>query len=441
MAYDPPEIAVSLAWHLGKLPHALTTTDGQRVDVIHRGTWSHGLGPDFADAILLFDGREVRTGAVEIHVTARSWTDHGHHLDPRYDSVVLHLVLRDDGSVARRADGAVVPVVVVDRSLLDGIDPGGWAGGAWNRFGGTVCAADLADSDPSALREALFGLGDGRLASRAARLEAELASWPPAEVLWAEVLDGLGYSANRAPMRAVAAALPIALLEERLAIVPVGRRLALARGLLFGVAGFLPLSPADASFAGLDPTEATRTETSWAEAGGAWLGASLNPTAWTRVRVRPSNHPAARLAAAASLVVNAHARGGLLSALLDPLRHGTDPSTVLTTLAAPPGIGADRASDIVASGLLPFALALGGQTGDPSLAESASSTWDRLPGSGGNTVTRRALRQVAGDRPIGRLGARGLQGLQHLDSVLCGPRRCYECPIAHAVVRHSGTIV
>ena len=69
---DPPEIAISLAWHQGKLPSAFKTTDGRTVDVIHRGVWSHGLGPDFADAMLLFDGREVRTGAVEIHVVGRA---------------------------------------------------------------------------------------------------------------------------------------------------------------------------------------------------------------------------------------------------------------------------------------------------------------------------------------------------------------------------------
>ncbi len=441
MANDPPEIAISRAWHLGKLPSALTTSEGRRVEGIHRGTWSHGLGPDFADAMLLFDGREVRTGSVEIHVAARGWTDHGHHLDPRYQSVVLHIVLRDDGSVARRADGAIVPVAVVDRSAIDDLDLTGWIAGAWSRFGGTVCAPDLAETDPSVLRAALFGLGDGRLAGRAARLEARLTSQPPSDVLWTELLDGLGFSANREPMRAVAAALPIGLLEERLAISHPDNRVALARGLLFGVAGFLPLSPIDASFAGLEPADVASAETAWAEAGGAWIGSSLDPTAWTRARVRPANHPAARLAAAAGLVVNALPRGGLLGALLDPLHHGGDPSSNLSDLAAPPGIGADRASDIVASGLVPFALALASQTGDRSLADGASLAWERLPGSGGNAVTRRALRQVSGDRGLGRLGARGLQGLQQLDAALCGPRRCYECPIAHAVVRHRDTIV
>ena len=441
MANDPPEIAVSLAWHLGKLPASFTTTDGRRVEVIHRGTWSHGLGPDFADAMLLFDGREVRTGAVEIHTASRGWSDHDHHLDPRYTSVELHVVLRDDGSVARRADGAVVPVVVVDRRLLDDLDLTGWTASAWTSFGGTVCAADLAESDPSALRTALFRLGDVRLAARGAGLEARLTSLPPAEVLWGGVLDGLGFSANREPMRALGRALPIALMEERLTLEPPTARLHLARGLLFGAVGFLPLSPTDAALAGLEPGSAALAEEAWRRAGSAWFGREIEPTAWTRARVRPANHPAARLAAGATLVVNALPRGGLLSALLDPLHHRGDLLAQLADLASPPGIGADRASDIVASGLIPFALALGEQSGDRALVDAASSAWETLPGSGANAVTRRALRQVSGDRPLGRLGARGLQGLQHLDAALCGPRRCYECPIAHAVVRHGGTIL
>jgi hypothetical protein len=233
----------------------------------------------------------VRTGAVEIHTASRGCRTTITSLIPRYTSVELHVVLRDDGSVARRADGAVVPVVVVDRRLLDDLDLTGWTASAWTSFGGTVCAADLAESDPSALRTALFRLGDVRLAARGARLEARLTSLPPAEVLWGEVLDGLGFSANREPMRALARALPIALMEERLTLEPPTARLPLARGLLFGAAGFLPLSPTDAALAGLEPSSAALAEEAWRRAGSAWFGREIEPTAWTRARVRPANHP------------------------------------------------------------------------------------------------------------------------------------------------------
>lgn len=434
----PPELAISLAWHQGLLPGPFVTRENRRVDVIHRGTWSHGLGPDFADAMLLFDGRDLRTGAVEIHRSARGWIDHQHHLDPRYRAVVLHLVLEDDGTEIRRADGALVPVVHIDADLLATLPTVDPLATDWSRFGGRVCAADLAVRDPAPLRAALFALGDRRLTARAARLEARLTGDPPGQTLWREFLDGLGFSANREPMRLLAAALPLATLESVVAPASPADRLDLARALLFGVAGFLPFAPTETDIAGLTPADRERVEDQWRRRGQTWRASILPPTAWSRARVRPANHPVARLAAAAAIVARAQPQGGLLAALLDPLRRGNDPTLALMDLAAPaasPGIGRDRATDIVASGLLPFALALAAQTDDDALAEAAARCWEVLPAGGDNAVTRRANIQVAGGRNLGPLGARGTQGLIHLDAQYCAPRRCYECPVAHAVVR------
>ena len=104
----------------------------------------------------------------------------------------------------------------------------------------------------------------------------------------------------------------------------------------------------------------------------------------------------------------------------------------LTRTDGHPGIGSDRAIDILASGIIPLALALAAQSGDLDLADAASSQWERLPAPSANAVTRRATTQVAGGSPLGKIGARGAQGLIHLDTVLCQPRRCFECPIAAA---------
>ena len=102
-----------------------------------------------------------------------------------------------------------------------------------------------------------------------------------------------------------------------------------------------------------------------------------------------------------------------------------------------PGIGLDRASAILASSLLPFALALAQQTSDPVLLDGAALVWERMAGPASNAVTRRALGQVAGEERLSGLGARGQQGLIHLDQTLCAPRRCRECPIAHAAVSYG----
>jgi len=429
-----PEIALSAAWHEGRLPASLETVDGQTVEVVHRGTWSHGLGPDFADALLLFGGRELRAGGIELHLRTRGWTEHGHHLDPRYDTVVLHAVLRHDGSETRRRDGALVPVIEIG-PLLE-LSPAAPVAVDWSRFGGAVCAPELSRRDPAAVRAILWELGDRRLAAKSARLEARLTAGPPADVLCAEVWDGLGFSANRDPMRALAALLPLAALEAVLAAAPPPERPAVARGLLFGAAGFLPLAPSDAALARLGPAAVAAAEAAWRRHGSPWHGAALPPTAWTRTRVRPANHPAARLATAATLLAAVQDRGGLQAALLAPLRAGTDPVATLRELASgggAPGLGQERAVGITANALIPFALALAEQSGDRELADAAARAWERLPAAEPNEITRRAARQVAGESRLGTIGARDQQGLIQLDATLCAPRRCFECPIARRV--------
>ena len=86
---DVPEVVLSAAWHAQRFAAPLRTVDGRALDVIHRGTWTHGFGPDFRDALLLFDGRELRAGSVEVHLRTAGWAHHGHHLDPKYDDVVV----------------------------------------------------------------------------------------------------------------------------------------------------------------------------------------------------------------------------------------------------------------------------------------------------------------------------------------------------------------
>jgi len=310
-----------------------------------------------------------------------------------------------------------------------------FANADWTHFGNGICAEALAVREPAAIRAVLWRLGDERLAAKTARLESQLTAMPPAEALYQEVCDGLGFSANRAPMRDLARRLPLATLEAPLATMPPADRLNLARGLIFGVAGLLPMSPAEAAVAGLAPGAVARVESYWTSHGQAWRDDHLAPTAWVRVRVRPANHPIARLATLAHCI--ATSPSGFQTALLESLREKAGPAAALQRMATAPGappLGPTRAIDIVANALIPFALALAEHSGDRQLAEAASDAWETLPPGESNAVTRRALAQVAGRQRLGRLGTRGQQGLIQLDAGLCAPRRCFECPIAHKVI-------
>ena len=443
---DVREIALSAVWQAQALDGPLYTGDGRNVQIISRGTWTHGFGPDFRDAMVALDGRELRSGSIEIHLESRGWRDHGHATDPRYNDVILHVVLTDDGSETRREDGVVVPVVAVGDLLREPLTDNGATTIDWSRFGGEACAPDLARTQPGTVRQILARLGDVRMTGRSARLEGRLTAETPAQVLYATILDGLGYHQNREPMAQLADALPFADLEAALLSRPGPARPAVARGLLLGIGGFLPLSPTDAMLARLSPEAVRAAEEAWQAIGVPWQDGALPATAWTRARVRPNNHPALRLVHAAAFVANGLREGGLVAALLEPLRTravttteqpGRLPDMVehlrrLSATADVPGVGTDRASAMLASGVLPFALALAEQTGDHALTDGAAAVWERLSGPATNDVTRRALRQVAGDARLTGLGARGSQGLIHLDQTLCAPRRCRECPVAHA---------
>lgn len=425
------EIAVSRWWNGADLRAPLQTVDGRELSIVYRGSWSHGLGPDFQRAMIDFGEGRLLTGSIEIHLTSSAWRQHGHDRDPRYNDTILHIVLEDDGAETRRSDGRIVPVAVIapDAGLLDalhGVDVD------WDLVGGEVCAELTARDEPEAIRTALWHLGDERLSGKFTQLSARFERETPADILFDLVMDGLGFSANRDPMRQLAARMPVSLLDALLAMVPQRDRFALGLGLLLGAGGFLPLSPAEAEIARLSPEELARVEAFWVRYGAAWHHNHLAPTSWERVRVRPANHPLVRLGMTAALLASTFE--GLTAAIVDTVRTGGDPVGLLmerSQAGEHAGMGAGRAVAIVASGVLPFLLALAETTGDHALSGMASRRWETLEAGEPNAVTKRALRQVAGNARIGRIGERGMQGLIQLDRVYCEPRRCMECSIAH----------
>ena len=162
--------------------------------------------------------------------------------------------------------------------------------------------------------------------------------------------------------------------------MPSDSREAVARGVLLGVAGFLPLSPTEAHLGALDLRDIAEIESRWLEHGAPWRDDILSPTAWNRARVRPVNHPVPRLLAAAGLLAAASARGGTLATILGVMLERTDAVEALQALTGSkdrPGIGGDRAIDMLASGIIPLALALAAHTGDLDLADAASSQWEQ----------------------------------------------------------------
>ena len=389
--YEPGgEAAVARLWRRAHtLRHGLRTEGGAPFRVVYPGRPGGPAGPDFVDSVIETPGGERITGDVELHVDAPDWYRHGHHGDPAYNGVILHVVMRPGTrGTSTHQSGTTVPVV---RLQGQPDDSGGGAG---------LLMASLRSADDSEIAERLDRAGEMRLLAKSEGFAMELRDGDADQVLYAALLEGLGYAANRRPFRLLAAAVPYARLAALKDEPPATRLLAIKALLLHG-AGMLDGAPEEDLPA---ITSLLRRLP---------LGRPVPKDEWTTSGVRPANHPYRRILGAASIV------DGLLhlgpgESVAAPVRRG-DVKGLSSMLSARPFVGAGRARELAVNVALPFAHAVARARGDGDLESASLEMFGRLPALQENSVTREMRRLLAesGKRVVPG-GARRQQGLMHL---------------------------
>jgi hypothetical protein len=363
------EAELAARWAAGEWRgQALQTERGERYRLIFEGRRGGGAGPDFRDAVLERpDGTRLR-GDVELHLRAADWQAHGHGGDPRYNAVVLHVVLASNAAESPLASGAVAPVVVLRSPII----AGGTHLSPW------PCAGLLASIGHKRMRRLLVDAGRERFHGRAAALGSELGLRHPRDeretvprwtyvdrVLFIALAEALGYGRDRAALR------------------QAGERLA---------DGDLP--------------EAVLADGEW----------------WSRVERLRLRGLVARF--------ERWRAPGPWHALLAMLGAGSPRGAnygLVTTLSVTGGcVSPGRARILAANVVLPFAAAYADATGDQRLAARARELYAALPGLPANQITREMRRQLG--LPRQPSGAAAQQGLHHIWSTWCRDKRCAACP-------------
>lgn len=114
------EDILQYVWRLRLLPlKPLFTTHGIPLEVIDAGIHNNDAGPDFLQAKIKL-GDTIWAGHVEVHLRSSDWFVHGHHTNPAYDMVVLHVVLTADTEICN-SHGEEIPqlVVSIPKYILD----------------------------------------------------------------------------------------------------------------------------------------------------------------------------------------------------------------------------------------------------------------------------------------------------------------------------------
>lgn len=459
----------------------LCTDDGARIEVLSPGWWNVEGGPDFMRAEILMEGRGRVVGDVEVHTVASSWYGHGHHKQPEYNDVCLHVVMWGDGSdrPIRREDGQVVPqltlsefldeeigelVEIVDMEGQDSAQPGD------SPEPRRYCGEALIEGEiqPTWVGRLLDCAGDHRILTRADRMARAMEDNPREEVLYARLADALGYKNNRMGFRQLAETLPVSVLGEIVpADAPVGQKRRVLQAAYYGVGGFLQDPPPDADDATLAYVEDLTA--AWEELPAGLRERRMSPDHWNFGGTRPVNFPTRRIAALADLYAR-HLPGGLFGALVQSVRSAhaegrrrldttiRDNLTGLFTSLEDPYwshryslggkrlkrtralVGEQRATAILVDVLIPMLFAHARSQNDEQLVERLYEVWTHLPRRNPNTVVHRMREVLFGDDPLAREiinSARRQQGLHQIHRDFCqSPEGCRSCIIYLA--HHAG---
>jgi hypothetical protein len=294
-------------------PPELATHDGERVEVENPGAWNLEDGPDFLGAALRIGPHRRRIeGDVEIHLRASDWTAHGHAADPRYARVRAHVTYAPGVLPAAALPAGAVQIALRDALRaratfsFDAVDPTLYPYGSAGEP--APCATVLADWSPDEREAFLRAAGEERLRRRAAAFAFAARERGWRRVFYEECFAALGYKHNKVPFRRLAERVgPEALAEES------GGDPDTAYALLLGVAGLLPRDVRK-EWDAETRRFVRRLWDAWWRREDAWSAQVLPAGGWRLAGVRPPNHPARRLMAAARLFA-----GG--APLLDELRE------------------------------------------------------------------------------------------------------------------------
>jgi hypothetical protein len=280
----PSERLMQSIWQHQRLRReVLQTTDGRAVRVLHPGFWNHEAGPDFQRAVIQVGDDFPASGDVEVDPTAADWRAHGHHTNPSFAGVILHVIWNGPAKTA-------LPTLCLqphtDAPLAALAD---WqAAEPWLpiQFAGK-CRAPLAELTAEKQDALIAEAAAVRLQNKADTLarHARRHGWESA--LWHGLFRALGYKHNTWPMQNLAERLP--------ALRELGTADALGwQARLLGVAGLLADDlPAQ--------TPAARKHLRalwdiWWRERDALEEFILPKTVWRFAGLRPANHPIRRLA-------------------------------------------------------------------------------------------------------------------------------------------------
>lgn len=404
----------------------MRTVDGRSIHVIDPGQLNTDSGPDFFNAKISIDGH-MWAGDVEIHVRASDWHRHHHDGDKAYDSVILHVVDRDDTPI-HRSDGSIIPQIcmpcaaefsksysaLVDRADID-----------------LPCANTISTLSTIHLTDWLTTLSYQRLHDKVDRihsiLERYTGDWESA--CYITLSRSLGFGTNSDQFERLALSLPLQFIGKH------SDSLLSIEALLFGQSGLLNQPNVPMS----DPY-VSRLSTEYQFLLRKFGLRPPQSLLWKMSRMRPANFPHRRIATLAAML-----NGGfrMMSRILtidsiDSAKKILSPDltgywTHHYCFGAPTAHTLSALSNtsiigLIINAIIPLQYAYATSHGDDDLADQATELLQSLP------PERNSIVDIFTHAGIKAPDAFTTQALIQLRRGYCLQRKCLYCRIGHRLL-------
>jgi hypothetical protein len=484
-------------WSKQYLTADLQTTDGKTLKVYDVGQLNSSGGPDFCNAKIKIDG-VTYSGDVEIHRTVFEWLQHQHQEDPRYNKVILHVVLEKTNNAPPTLahSGRQIPILVLGQFLSDSIQII-WQKAILDERAKKTETIHCFSKNNTLTSEAIdhwlaklaierlelkLRRFDERLKQLAIERRITLHEWqrpygelpmegehdeiPPLfpdltrkdfsnrelweQVLYEGVMEGFGYSKNREPFIRLAKSITLKEISNRQLIFDN----LILEALLFGVAGLLPMK------INVKEKEARnyvhKLQKQWKELRPQYYGEILHAADWQFFPTRPSNFPTIRLAAAC-LLIKEFLVNDLFRRIIQTLKFNISTEEKEHKLVQlfsietndfwkhhynfdktasnnVTALGTSRIREIIVNAILPIALLYARIFKDKAVREGTLDMYPSLTTSENNSITRLMEKQLLKGRLLLKDVSRQ-QAVIQLYKFYCTEGRCADCELGVAIAR------
>lgn len=417
------------------------TEDGY-IEIIYPGRCSNDSGCDFQDAVFNIGGGKV-VGDVEIHVKAKQWYQHGHHINPAYNRVALHIVMWNEyNQKTLDSRGREIPTICLSHYFIEvptdickTLKPSTGFGNCWHR--------QNTDVDITGIRSLLVACGRLRFSLKAKAIEEELNVYDTEQVAYKYLARALGYCKNTVMFEEIAQRLPISTLKSNSIITDVLS----IKTMFMGTSGLLPSQRSNLPSNRDVDEEEIRLEDTWAR---QFSGELFYKYKWIFHRVRLYNSPVRRLVAL-SILLHRFRRDGLYESFINLINESHEAGNLMPLIKGititdekywgmhydfglqlkrkSAVLGYARAGEIIINTILPFAYVSGARNANNNLKDISMQLYLNSPGLERNHIIRYMQALLFNGRDC-YLNAVTQQGLIYIFKHYCRFKNCSSCPVS-----------